>query len=342
MKPLRVLISGLGRIAWQYHLPTLWNDNRFQVLAVADPVAERRREAEEAYPGLRTYAEFEAMLDAEEADLLVLASPTLFHCGQAMAAMKKGLDIFCEKPLSDSLGSARQMLSAARNSGRKLMVYQPHRFTPAAELLRGILRDNKLGTVFLVRRVCTSFNRRTDWQSRLDCGGGMLNNYGAHFIDQFLALFGPGPLTLNHSTMRRVVGAGDAEDMVLLELTAPSGVTGQIEINMGSAFPEDSWHVFGTRGSARYSAASKEWQLRYLNDGELPPIHLQSGLAAAGRQYNQEYGLPWHDESIAVPRNRPEAYYDKVYAHFAGDAPPAVPPQETLELMRLIHECRKI
>lgn len=168
----------------------------------------------------------------------------------------------------------------------------------------------------------------------------MLNNYGAHFIDQFMALFGAGELNLNHCSMRRVVGAGDAEDMVLLELTTSSGITGQIEINMGSAFPEDSWHVFGTHGSARYSTASKEWQLRYLANDELPPLQLQDGLAAAGRQYNQEYGLPWHDETIAVPRNKPETYYDKVYAHFGADAPPAVPPQETLELMRLIHECR--
>ncbi|MBQ4107052.1 MAG: hypothetical protein IJC73_05675 [Lentisphaeria bacterium] len=55
--PIKTVVSGMGRIAWMYHMPTLQKDDRFQLIAAVDPVAERRAEAEATYPGLRTYAD---------------------------------------------------------------------------------------------------------------------------------------------------------------------------------------------------------------------------------------------------------------------------------------------
>lgn len=339
--PLKTVISGLGRIAWQYHLPQLAADSDFKLTAVSDPVAERRREAETSYPGLTAYENFETMIKREKPDLLVLASPTLFHAPQAIFAMEHGVDVFCEKPLAENSVNATAMAACAEQHHRKLMVYQPLRIQSEFTALQEILDSGKLGRVFLSHKVCHLYNRRTDWQSRLDCGGGMLHNYGAHYIDQFLAVFGGKPLVIDGCLMMRTVGAGDADDMVTLLLRNCNNVVGRIDINLASAFDEHSWTVFGDCGTARFIQGANEWRIRYLDPAALPPLQLQDGLAATNRKYVLEPDLPWHEETIAIAPPDRTKFYAAVKKYFRDGAPPLVPLDDTLEMMRIISECRK-
>ncbi len=337
---LNILVSGLGRISWQFHLICLAKDPRFHLLAVADPLAERLNEAAAAYPGLHTYDSCRSMLESEtEADLLIIASPTTFHCSQAIDSFMHGIDVFCEKPMSDSFADGMKMAESARNTGRKLMVYQPHRcrgeFLTFQRMVRG-----KLGRIFQSHRVYATFNRRNDWQSRTVCGGGMLNNYGAHYIDQFFAAFGAEKTEVRGASLLHSVGIGDADDIVNVLLRSPEGICGKVDINLGSAFFEDSWTVNGTLGSARYSVAEKSWLVHSLPPAGLSELPLQTGFAADGRRYSQEGEIPWRSESIPVEFQSPKIYYDMVFDFFALDAPPFVPVEESLELLRILDACR--
>ena len=95
---INVIVSGLGRIAWRYHLPKIKEDPRFNLLAISDPMEERRNEAAAEYPGINTYADYDQMLAAEKtADMAVIASPTMFHKPQTIAALDRGLMVFLEK-----------------------------------------------------------------------------------------------------------------------------------------------------------------------------------------------------------------------------------------------------
>lgn len=340
-KVINVIVSGLGRISWQYHLPVISKDRRFRLLAVADPDQERCREALAAYPGIRAYADFEEMCRQEpEAACAVLCSPTLFHRDQAETAMKYGLDVFMEKPMCDTFEAACQVAETAKENACKVLVYQPHRVRPEFLTFQESVRP-RLGRIFHARRTFATFNRRNDWQSRVACGGGMLNNYGAHYIDQFLAAFGPGPLKVRGSALQRTVGIGDAEDLVNVILETPGGVLGSIEINLGSAFHCDTWEVFGICGTARWSWTDSEWKIRRVDEGTLPELTLQSGLAAAERRYSLEGSIPWIEESVPLRPVQPECYYDHLYDYFAAGKKSFLPLEESLELIRILAECRK-
>ena len=74
-EPMNVVVSGMGRISWSYHMPTLSKDPRFRMIAAVDPLPERRAEAEATYPGLRTYADYNEMLRSESsAELVVITN----------------------------------------------------------------------------------------------------------------------------------------------------------------------------------------------------------------------------------------------------------------------------
>ena len=338
---LKTAVSGLGRVAWQYHLPLLATDPAFQLVAVADPLADRRREAELSYPGIKAYSDCATMLAQETPDLLVVASPTPFHMEQTLDALNRGCDVFCEKPLAVSFEQALRIHQCAETHRRKLMVYQPHRVLQEFPTLRRIIDSGRLGRIFLSNRTFRQYNRRNDWQSRLDCGGGMLCNYGAHFIDQYLAMFGGAPVAVDGVTLMRSVGIGDAEDMVSLTLRNTQNVIGQIEINLGSAFPEDSWTVYGTCGTARFDNPGRQWLVRFLHPDTLAKLELQPSMAAADRRYSQESTIDWQEERFPLPPSDRKKFYEEVKRYFLDDLPPLVPLADTMEVMRIISECRK-
>ncbi len=342
-KKLKVVVAGLGRIGWAYHLPQIKANDKFELLAVADPLPERLKEAVDTFQVPRTYATVEAMLDAEkEADLLVLTSPTSFHAAQTLYAFERGIDVFCEKPLAKNLDEAKMMAEAMKKYGRKLMIYQPHRVRPEAQVLRSILESGVLGEVFMTRRTCHGFSRRNDWQSKLEFGGGMLNNYGAHFVDQFMYVFGGDHFNVTGCELRREVSVGDADDVAKILLVNPAGVIGDIDINMASAIDGHEWLVYGKNGAARLDNAARCWRVRYVPAGQMPELAPQGSLAAANRKYASEEPLPWHETEIELPKHVEGVYYEHVYDHFALDKKPFVPIEATLELMRINAECRRI
>ena len=122
---INVIVSGLGRIAWRYHLPQIKADQRFNLLAISDPVEERRNEAAAEYPGINTYADFDEMLAAEKsADMVVIASPTMFHKPQTVAALERGLKILemlSEHPSGLLMGEMKELQLPAASLYRMLV-----------------------------------------------------------------------------------------------------------------------------------------------------------------------------------------------------------------------------
>ncbi|WP_419645091.1 Gfo/Idh/MocA family protein [Victivallis vadensis] len=336
-KILRTAVSGLGRIAWDFHLPQLCRHAGFEPVAVVDPCRERLAEAASRFGVGGLYTDFKTMLDEQRPDLVVIASPTLFHAEQAIAAMQADCDVFCDKPLSVTLTEAEAMLQAARRTGRRLMTYQPHRLNGEARTVRAILDSGRLGRLYLIERHVSNYCRRNDWQAFYRNGGGMLLNYGAHYIDQFLYLTG-GKVRRARCELRRIASLGDADDVVHALITTTAGVLLDLDINQAVALPLPEWRICGERGSALYQDG--EWRLRYFAAGALPERKADTGLAAAGRRYPSE-PIAWRQETLPESPADPDAYYRCCYEHYALGRPPFVTGDELLELMRTLDECRR-
>lgn len=336
---LRIAVVGLGRIAWQYHLSAIQQHAGFRLCGVVDPLPARLAEAETKFGISAGYATLAELLERERPELVVIASPTCFHAEQAGAAFAAGADVICEKPLGCTLAEAEAMIEAGRRQGRRMVVYQPHRFRPETAGLREILASGVLGEIYHVRRTWNHFSRRDDWQSLAANGGGMLNNYGSHFLDQFLCVFG-GRFERLQAELRQVVGGGDAEDFVRIFGVNGAGIVFDLEINMGSAFETHEWVVYGRNGTARCEAEA--WHLRYLDPRRLKKLEIQAGFAAADRKYPREADLPWQEERCPFPAVAPEIFYDRGHDYFTGRGPTPVPLAESCEVMRLLESCRGI
>lgn len=341
MKKLRTAVIGLGRIGWAFHVPKIAANDGFELVAAVDTNVERLEEFKEKYGG-NGYTDLKEMLDAENPDLVVIASPTHLHKEQAVIAMEHGADVFCDKPVAKSIDEVHEMDEAAKRFGRKLMVYQPHRATAVANTLKKILEDGKIGPVYMVKRANSGYSRRNDWQSLKQYGGGMLNNYGAHFIDQLRYIIGE-DLSIVTCMCDCVATLGDADDVVKILMKSESGITMDLDINQATAYPVTGWTVFGKYGTIfAQEEGANEFKVKYIIPEECPPIELQNSLAAAGRKYSQDPPLPWHEEIIPVEADNAIDFYNKCYEYFALDMEAFVPFEQTVKLMTLIDECHSI
>jgi len=337
MKVLRTAVIGLGRIGWAFHVPNAAKHDGFELAAVVDPLQERLDEAKAKF-GAKGYRDYRSMLDSEKLDLVAIASPTKFHEEHAIAAFENGCHVFCDKPMAPTLQEADSMIAAMKKHGKKLMVYQPHRAGSDIVALREILKQGIIGPLYMVKRTNSGYSRRNDWQAFRKHGGGMLNNYGAHYIDQSLYTAGSKAKRIS-CALRTVASLGDADDLVKAVIETENGVILDVDINQAAAQSLRPWQVFGKYGSLNLDGGV--WKARFFDPAELENISVQEGLAAEARRYGSGEKIPWQEKEYPISDFQRINFYQKCYEYFALDEKPFVPVEETREVMRVLDACRK-
>jgi len=339
MKKIRTAVIGLGRIGWMYHIPEIISHKEFELVSVCDSLPERLSEAKQLY-NANTYSDVDLMLEKESPDLVVVASPTKFHLPHTLAAFRNGCDVFCEKPAMASTDEMYIVMDAMKQYGRKFMVYQPHRASADLQCLKDILHRGLLGRVYMIKRTRCDYARRNDWQAFTEFGGGMLNNYGSHIIDQMLHLANS-PLKKVYCATRKIASLGDADDVVKIVFETANQMVLDIDINMASALPVQPWIVFGEYGTASLSEDNRIWNVRYFKPAELETISAKKDLAAKGRSYANGETIKWYSEQFNIADYKPLDYYQQCYRYFVMDEKPLVPCEETMLLMQVLYECKK-
>ena len=172
--------------------------------------------------------------------------------------------------MTTTLKSADRIVGEAQRYGRHALVYQPHRLSPETQILKGVLNSGILGPVYLIRRSLTRYVRRNDWQSLRKHGGGMLNNYGAHYLDQLLYLSDGTPVADIRCNLWAVATRGDADDVVKIWLKNGGNQLLDLEINQAAALPLPPWHVCGRYGTL--VRTENAFHIRYFDPDRAPEL----------------------------------------------------------------------
>lgn len=214
---IRVGIIGQGRSGYSIHADHLRRDSRYQIVAVVDPLAERRQQAQEEF-GAETYANHRKVLGRKDLDLVVNAAPSYLHVPITLEFLEAGHNVLCEKPLARRVADVDRVIEAARKAGRLLAIFQQSRFAPYFEQVRKVIDSGVLGRIVMIKIAWNGFSRRWDWQTLREYDGGNLLNTGPHALDHALQLFGEGMPEVK-CVMDRTNTFGDAEDHVKLLMT---------------------------------------------------------------------------------------------------------------------------
>ncbi len=337
---MKTALVGLGRIGWGFHLEQILSHKDFDLCAVADPDRKRLAEAQERY-GVQVYTDFRQMLAQAHPELVVIATPTVFHEEQAIAAMEAGADVLLEKPMAMDAAEASRIAEVKERTGRKLVVYQPRRFSEEILAAGALMASGKLGDIYQIRVSRCTYTRRDDWQALRQFGGGILSNYGAHYIDVMVSLC-DSQIVDCYCQTQKILSLGDAEDVARIFMRTETGQLMDIDINQATPISGPTVALYGTLGAAeaRTDETGKYFYVRYCDSAQLQEKTVCADLAAPDRKYPKE-NIQWKTEKIPFTDYPALDFYGACADYFGKDGPSPVPLDQTLTVMKLLDRCRQ-
>lgn len=157
---LKAAVIGLNNIG-RIHCRTYKDHPAAELAAVCDLDRELADRAAAAF-GAKAYYDMNDMLEREHIDLVSVATGGVengsHHYAPAMAAIAAGKDVLVEKPLSNDLGEAREMVKFAKEKRVRLACNLNHRFTPMAAKAKEWIRSGDLGTILYANMKLTIGN----------------------------------------------------------------------------------------------------------------------------------------------------------------------------------------
>ena len=216
------------------HLGNFLQRDDVQVLAVCDVDTTRREAAKQrvdtayaqksdtTYRGCAAYNDFREIIARPDIDAVVIGTPDHWHVVMAIAAVRAGKDVYCEKPLTHNIHEAVELVQAVRQTNRVLQTGSQQRSAPEFRVAAMLVRNGIIGRVNSVHvsfgDPASPYNEPTEpmepgldwnlwcgpgplvgynpalsprgvhshyppWRNTWEFGGGAITNWGAHHID---------------------------------------------------------------------------------------------------------------------------------------------------------------
>ncbi len=247
MSTINVAIVGAGGITLQNHLPglALCPDVRLHALCDANPVTLEAGRAQTGAPVVST--RWEEIVERDDVHAVIIATPNFLHPAIAIAAVRNGKHVLCEKPLALEAATARQMAEEADRAGVRHMTAFTYQFVPAMRYLRHLVARGDLGTPYHYRscRLQDWGTRNLGWrQQRRLAGTGELGDMLSHRIDFAHHLVGPIRRLVANVMTRTPVRDGapnDTDDWVAVWAEFVSGASGVLESSKLASGRNESW-----------------------------------------------------------------------------------------------------
>jgi len=191
MTTLRFGLIGAGAIA-RHSIRELAQHRSVEILAVADPNAERLAAFASAHAIPRVYADPVDLLADADVDAVYIAVPNLHHAPMARLALSAGKHTLLDKPFALDFAAASSVAELARRSDKVFMVGMNHRFERLAQKAKRLVTSGRLGDVYHIKafwRRRSGIPRIGSWfGDRSIAGGGALLDIGVHMLDLALHL----------------------------------------------------------------------------------------------------------------------------------------------------------
>jgi predicted dehydrogenase len=256
MSKPRIGFLGTGWIG-RHRMEAALATGAIDVVAICDPSPDCAAQAAKLAPDARIVSSTEALLE-QDLDGLVIATPSALHAEQSIAALERGVAVFCQKPLGRNAAEAQAVVDAARRADRLLSVDFSYRYTAGAQAIAQRVRTGEMGHVFAADLVFhNAYGPDKPWfYDRAQSGGGCVMDLGVHLVDLLLWLLDFPEVTDVSSTLLsggRPLQTGGVEDYAVAQLTLASGLVARLACSWRLQAGKEAVieaSLYGTNGGA--------------------------------------------------------------------------------------------
>jgi predicted dehydrogenase len=270
-------------------IPTLFAERSYDPVLVAcsDVLPARAEEAVSSFGFRRGGADWRAVIEDPDVDVVFIAAPNMLHVELVTATAAAGKAVFCEKPVGGTPGHVVAAARAARAAGVISGVGYNYRWAPLVQYARELIAGNELGRITNYRgRFFSMYGSDplgvNSWRFQLEQGGyGVTSDLLSHAVD--LAHMLVGPITRVTGTLETFIrsrpepagagthygrgapsdprGAVTNEDYAGMLCQFASGARGTFEASRTMVGPESqmAFDAYGTGGAVG-------WNLEHLNE----------------------------------------------------------------------------
>jgi predicted dehydrogenase len=245
--PIHWLLIGIGDIARKRVIPAILADPR----SVLTGFVTRDPKKAEAYPGTHAWATLEdALASGERIDAVYIASPVVFHAAQAIAALRAGKHVLCEKPVAMNYAEAESMVAAGEATGNLFGVAYYRRLYPKLRRAKELIAAGVIGQPLFAEGIYHGWleSEERGWlRDPALAGGGPLYDVASHRIDAMNFLFGkPERATgLRSNALHEL----KVEDSATVLIGYSGGVHAVVDARWNARIVRDEFRIIGTEGA---------------------------------------------------------------------------------------------
>lgn len=191
-----VAVIGCGRIAKGSHFPALTKMEDVRIKYACDLILEKAEAMKEKYPEQveQTITDYKIALADPEVDAVFVLTPNFAHYTITMDALRAGKHVMCEKPITVNYALSCEMAEEAKKQGKILNIGVCNRYHKSVEIIEEMNREGKLGNLYHVYCSFRSFRSIPGlggaFTDKAQSGGGVLIDWGIHFLDLILYVLG--------------------------------------------------------------------------------------------------------------------------------------------------------
>lgn len=323
VKPARIRLGmvggGEGAFIGAVHRIAARLDDDYELLAgalSASPEKARRSGLALGLDPARTYDSFETMAQAEAArddgiEAVAIVTPNHVHAPAAMAFLKAGIHVICDKPVTTTSADAKKLAALAKKQGLIFAVTHNYSAYPMVRVARQMVRDGKLGDIrvvqseypqdWLAEPLESTGQKQAAWRTDPDqAGGGAIGDIGSHAWH--LADYVTGqPLAELCAELSSFVPGRPIDDNAQVLLRYANGARGAIWASQVAPghLNDLRLRVYGSKGGIEWRQEQPN-QLRYTPLGQPTQLleRAGAGFGEAGARINR------------IPGGHPEGYLE--------------------------------
>ncbi len=350
---IKVGIIGCGGIANGKHMPAVAKMEEVEMVAFCDITEERAEKAAKEFGAkdAKVYTDYKELLKDKSIEAVHVLTPNDAHAPITISALEAGKHVMCEKPMAKTAKEAREMVEAAKRTGKILTIGYQNRYRPDSQYLHKACQEGELGDVYFAKAHAIRRAAVPTWGVFLDDeaqGGGPLIDIGTHALDLTLWL-------MDNYKPKYVVGTtyrelADNQDKSTANSFGPWD-TDEFTV-------EDSAFGFVVMENGATVILESSWALNTLDVGEaktslsgtLAGADMKDGLRINGQKYGKHYiekpqldkgGVDFYEGGALSPADiGAKTFYDAVL----NGKPLVVEPEQALvvtEILEAIYESAK-
>ena len=200
MKKTVIAVIGCGRIANNAHFPAFAKMDNIRIKYACDIIKEKAEATKEKFDFVeQVITDYKVALEDSEVEAVFVLTPNYAHYTVTMDALRAGKHVFCEKPITINYALSCEMAEEAKKQNKMLNIGVCNRYHKSVEMLEEMNRNGKFGNIYHVYCSFRSFRSIPGlggaFTTKEQSGGGVLIDWGVHFLDLILYILGGAKLT---------------------------------------------------------------------------------------------------------------------------------------------------